>query len=338
MTRADDRAAPRTRARRRRRPPAPRRRPRPGPRADPGHRARSSPGAARARRRGRDRRTGPAEGVRAPTPTTATRSCSTPPSAGWSPTTAGTSTCGCTASSAAGPSWSAPRSPHTARPSVRRRHARRPHRLDRLGDPAEAARPDRRTPAQRGARPRHGDRDRGARPAPADGRRARGRSATAAVRATPTADRRQRDATSRSEGLADVWGLSRPPVGPLRRPFTGRSGAISSTDHPRAGDGDVECGPQRGIMGVGSRASAGRDPCRVSGRSRRGARERGPDRRDRRQQPAAPSERRELAADPQPTSTATTTPRRSRSSRASRRSASGRACTSARPASAACTT
>ena len=37
--------------------------------------------------------------------------------AGWSPTTAGSSTSGCTASSAGGPSWSATRSPSTARPS-----------------------------------------------------------------------------------------------------------------------------------------------------------------------------------------------------------------------------
>ena len=56
---------------------------------------------------------------------------------------------------------------------VRRREARGAHRLDGLGDPAEAARADRRTPPQRGARRRTVDRDRGARPAPADaGRRA----------------------------------------------------------------------------------------------------------------------------------------------------------------------
>ena len=73
----------------------------------------------------------------------------------------GASTCGCTGSSAAGRASSAPRWPqHCTARALRRRPARGPHRLDRLGDPDEAAGPDRRTPAQRGARRRHRARDR----------------------------------------------------------------------------------------------------------------------------------------------------------------------------------
>ena len=47
---------------------------------------------------------------------------------------------------------------HCTPGALRRRPAGRPHRLDRVGDPAAAAGADRRAPAQRGARRRHGDR------------------------------------------------------------------------------------------------------------------------------------------------------------------------------------
>ena len=79
---------------------------------------------------------------------------------------------------------------------VRRRPPRGAHRLDRVGDPAQAARAHRRTPAQRGSRARHGGGDRGARPR----MRRRGStgpapSAAAAAPATPTADAARRRGT-----------------------------------------------------------------------------------------------------------------------------------------------
>ena len=74
-------------------------------------------------------------------------------SAGSSPSRAGRPTCGCTGSSAAGTAIVGDEVAAALHARVvRRRPARRPHRLDGVGDPAEAARPDRRTPAQRGAR------------------------------------------------------------------------------------------------------------------------------------------------------------------------------------------
>ena len=198
------RAAGRSRADR-----PPRRRARPGPGAHPGHRR---PSAGAAAGRARDDRRRPA-GCPAPIPTSGTPSCSTARSAGSSTTTGGRSTCGCAACSRRWPELVGDEVGAALHAGVvRRRQARGPHRLDRLGDPAAAARPDRRPPPQRGARSRHGGADRGARTAPADaGRRAPARPATAAGRATPTAEPPGATATSRSRGRADVWGPIRPP-------------------------------------------------------------------------------------------------------------------------------
>ena len=92
---------------------------------------------------------------------------------------------------------------------VRRRQARGAHRLDRVGDPAEAPR----------ARPSYAGSTRisgtarwpSSRCSARTGRRgstAPGRSVTAGVPATPTGERRtpRRPADCRSEGRADVWG------------------------------------------------------------------------------------------------------------------------------------
>ena len=78
---------------------------------------------------------------------------------------------------------------HTAPEAVRRRQARRAHRLHRLGGPAAPARAHRRTPSQRGARPRHGHahRRRWARTG-RRGRRAGSARATVVDPATPTAE------------------------------------------------------------------------------------------------------------------------------------------------------
>jgi DNA replication and repair protein RecF len=76
---------------------------------------------------------------------------------------------------------------------LRRRPPRRAHRLHGLGHAAAAARADRRTPAQRGARPRVGHGHRGTRPAPAHleegapvGARRPGAARHLRVTATPT--------------------------------------------------------------------------------------------------------------------------------------------------------
>ena len=76
--------------------------------------ARAGP-AQRVRRRRTDRRTGPAKASGAH-PDERDPQLLDPRSAGWSPTRAGTSTCGSPACSPAGRSWSARRSPSTATP------------------------------------------------------------------------------------------------------------------------------------------------------------------------------------------------------------------------------
>ena len=202
--------------------------------------------------------------------------------------------------------------------------------------------PGRRPAPQRGPRPRHGHPDRGARPPPAELeegapvgprrtraarhlRLSRARAATADLRASRT----YRDSTDPLSGPAE--------------PSRAAQGRFSAPVPPLPGDGDVECGPLTGYHGhrvASPRQARRRDPCRVHRSRRRGVRERGTDRRIDvpQRRPHLPSPRSGRPTSSRPTSTATTTPRRSRCSRASRPSASARACTSAPPVSAACTT
>ncbi len=241
---------------------------------------------------------------------------------------------------------------HTTPGVVRRRQARRAHRLDRLGDPAAPARAHRRTPSQRGARPRHGHPDRGAGPARAvAGRRAGSARATVAVRATPTAERERRG-RDRSLDLpicgpsppyrdltAPLYVASRAPAATLRGSFLHRS--------PRAPGCPRGSRPSEGYHGDRVAGSSSSDPEYVQTWRRPRAcrpvkkkRTRVSENPDQRLRPLAPATPRSPSPAPTaaPPSPPTTTPRRSRSSRASRRCASARACTSAPPASAACTT
>ena len=142
----------------------PTRRPRPGPGADP-RLGRATTPAKRARKRARSQPPSRVAGLGAPSPTSATRSCSTSPSAGWSRTTAGRSTSGSTPSSAAGPSWSAPEIGAHSTPEtfadgtlvVRTDSTAWATQLKLLAPSVV-----RRLNEELGAR--HGDRDRGARP------------------------------------------------------------------------------------------------------------------------------------------------------------------------------
>ena len=103
---------------------------------------------------------------------------------------------------------------------LRRRQARRAHRLHRLGGPAAPARAHRRTPSQRGARPRHGHPHR--RPGPARAVVEEGPAQLARrsrARATPTAEE--------PPGSADLRAL--PPYRDLTAPLYVASRAPAAT-------------------------------------------------------------------------------------------------------------
>ena len=190
----------------------------------------------------------------------------------------------CTASSAGGRSWSAPRWPSTAPPSPSPTGGWWCVPTRPPGPPGACACSRRgRPPPQRGARARHGHRHRRAGPAPADlDQGSLDRSATAVGRGTPTAEHASAPTGSpqRSGGRFDVRGLSAP-LRDLRSPLTRRSRTLFHPQTPPAGGCRVEYGLWRAIMGLGRSAPGTRpSPCQDSpdrqpeNSRRRGARER----------------------------------------------------------------
>ena len=226
---------------------------------------------------------------------------------------------------AAGRSWSATRWRRTPppRPSPTASSWCGPTRPP--GHPAQAARAQRRTPPQRGPRRRHRDRPGGARPArpeleegpavepgrPGSARHLRLSRGRRPARADLRAARRYR------ESPAPLFG--RP--GCLHRPLRG----VSVHKSPRPPGAVRGMRPSDRLLW--SRPSPRFFPT-VHGLLHVQRRKFDTTRRPR---DASRTHR-------SPPTASSTTPPRSRSSRASRRSASARACTSARPASAACTT